>query len=219
LHNLTHRNGSAHPEPLEPGTRYRVQVQLNEIAQAFPAGHRLRVSLSTSYWPIAWPPPRLTTLTVFTNASRLTLPTRSDNSADAHLPAFAAPEGAPPSAKTIVQPRRYEWLVKRDLARDRSTLEVVKDEGTIRLEDIDLELTRSTTEWYTYQTNDVLSAWGETLCVRRFRRGDWQVETITRTILTVNAETFFIHADLDAYENGLRVYAKSWEYAVPRDHL
>jgi hypothetical protein len=219
LQNLTHRNGSAHPEPLEPGTRYRVQVQLNEIAQVFPVGHRLRISLSTSYWPIAWPPPELTTLTVFTQVSQIKLPARAINSDDVHLPAFAPSEGAPPPAKTVVQPRRYEWLVKRDLARDISTLEVVKDEGTIRLEEIDLELTRSTTEWYTYQKNDVHSARGETLCVRTFRRADWQVETVTRTILSANATTFFVHADLNAYENGLRVYAKSWDHEVPRDHL
>jgi hypothetical protein len=65
----------------------------------------------------------------------------------------------------------------------------------------------------------VHSARGETLCVRTFRRADWQVETVTRTILSANATTFFVHADLNAYENGLRVYAKSWDHEVPRDHL
>ena len=32
-------------------------MQLNDIAHAFPAGHRMRIALSTSYWPIAWPSP------------------------------------------------------------------------------------------------------------------------------------------------------------------
>jgi hypothetical protein len=219
LQNLTHRHGSANPELLEPGTRYRVQVQLNEIAQVFPAGHSLRISISTSYWPIAWPPPEPVMLTLFTNASLLKLPTRPANGIDEDVPVFAPPEGAPPPDRTLVQPRRYEWLVKRDLARDVSTLEVVKDEGTIYLEAIDLELTRSTTEWYTYQNDDFHSVRGETLCVRGFRRANWHVETVTRTMLSSDAKKFYVHADLDAFENGQRIYAKSWDQEVPRDCL
>jgi hypothetical protein len=219
LQNLTHRHSHAQPKPLEPGKRYHIQVKLNEIAQVFPAGNRLRVSISTSYWPIAWPPPEPTLLTVFTQASRLILPVRPANSDDAHLHEFAPPEGAPLSAKTIMQPRHYEWLVKRDLVRDVSTLEVVKDEGTVRFDDIDLELTRSTTEWYTYQNDDFSSVRGETLCVRGFRRGDWNVETVTRTILSSDATTFMVHADLDAFEDGQRIYTRSWSHEVPRDCL
>jgi hypothetical protein len=219
LKNLTHRNGSANPEPLEPGTRYRVEVRLNEIAQVFPAGNRLRISISTSYWPIAWPPPEPTLLTLYTRASQLKLPIRPSNPADEHLRPFAPPEGAPPADKTIVQPRHYEWLVKRDLARDISTLEVVKDEGTIRFDAIDLELTRSTTEWYTYYNDSFSSVRGETLCIREFRRGDWRIKTVTRTTQTATTDTFSVHADLDAFEGGRRVFAKSWSYAIPRDCL
>jgi hypothetical protein len=219
LQNLTHRHSHAQPRPLEPDTRYHIQVKLNEIAQVFPAGHRLRISVSTSYWPIAWPPPEPTMLTVFTHTSQLTLPIRPANSDDARLHEFAPSEGAPSPAKTIVQPRHYEWLVKRDLARDVSTLEVVKDEGTIRFDEIDLELTRSTTEWYTYQNDSFSSVRGETLCVRGFRRGAWNVETITRTILSSDAKRFMVHADLDAFEDGRRVYTRSWSHEVPRDCL
>ena len=38
--NLTHRNGHEHPEPLEPGRRERIVLELDGIAQAIPAGHR-----------------------------------------------------------------------------------------------------------------------------------------------------------------------------------
>ena len=57
--------------------RERVRVQLNDVAQAFPPGHRIRVAISTAYWPLAWPPPEPVTLTVFTGASTLELPVRS----------------------------------------------------------------------------------------------------------------------------------------------
>ena len=34
------------------------------IAQSFPAGHRLRLAVSTSYWPLAWPSPEPVRLTI-----------------------------------------------------------------------------------------------------------------------------------------------------------
>ena len=58
LLNLTHRDGHERPQALVPGERYRVRVTLNAMAQALPPGHRLRLALSTSYWPLAWPAPR-----------------------------------------------------------------------------------------------------------------------------------------------------------------
>ncbi|HSH42863.1 MAG TPA: CocE/NonD family hydrolase, partial [Arenicellales bacterium] len=58
LLNLTHRDSNETPQPLEPGRRYTVRVQLNDIAQKFPRGHRIRVGISTSYWPLAWPSPQ-----------------------------------------------------------------------------------------------------------------------------------------------------------------
>ena len=36
--NLTHRDGHAEPAPLVPGETFTVDVQLNDIAHAFPAG-------------------------------------------------------------------------------------------------------------------------------------------------------------------------------------
>ena len=76
LLNLTHRDSHEFPAPLEPGKRYRVRVQLNDIAHVFPAGHRIRVAVSTSYWPIAWPSPEPVTLTLYAGASTLELPVR-----------------------------------------------------------------------------------------------------------------------------------------------
>ena len=64
LLNLTHRDSHEFPEALEPGRTYRIRVQLNEIAHRFGAGHRIRVAVSSAYWPIAWPSPEKATLSI-----------------------------------------------------------------------------------------------------------------------------------------------------------
>ena len=72
--NLTHRNGDESPEELVPGERYTVRVRLNVIGQAVEAGHRLRLALSPTWWPMVWPQPVDAPLVVAPGGSTLSLP-------------------------------------------------------------------------------------------------------------------------------------------------
>lgn len=218
LLNLNHRHGDSQPQPLVPGERYEVAVVLNNVAQTVPAGHRLRVSISTSYWPLAWAPPQPVRLTVELGRSALSLPIRSPQAGDAAVN-FQPPEATPPCAITHLEGPEHNWLVHRDLAHDLSTLEVVKDEGRYRIDEIDLEVSDRTWDWYTFQGDDFESLRGETRSERGFGRGDWQVTTTTRTVLTANLHNFHIHAQLDAWEGDKRVFAKNWERCIPRDNV
>jgi len=216
--NLTHRDSDDHPEPLEPGRRYRVTVQLKHIAQRFRAGHSIRVSISTVYWPLIWPAPAPVKLMVFTGESRLSLPLRPPRpDEDAALRPFEEPAGASPVRKTLIQPTRQHWTVQRDLAQDKTTLEVLNDEGTFRLDDINLEISNKTTECYSFNSADYNSLRGWVEWDRTLRREDWRVQIVTRTLLTSDATQFRIRATLDAFENDSRVFAKSWDTAIPRD--
>jgi uncharacterized protein len=220
LLNLTHRDGHDRPAALVPGERYRVRVVLNAMAQALSPGHRLRLSLSTSYWPLAWPPPEPVRLTVFPAASALVLPLRPDPGDDElRVPSLGEPEGARALSTTQVQPGRQRWAVTRDLVGYESALEVVKDLGVVRFDDIDLEVTRRADEAYSWVADDMDSVRGETTWRMGFARGDWRVETVTRTVLTSTATDFRLYAQLDAYEGTERVHAQSWRLAIPRDHV
>ena len=217
--NLTHRNSRAHPEPMEPGQRQHVRVKLNDIAQSFPAGHRIRMSLSTSYWPLAWPPPEPVRLTIHTGGSAVELPVRVPRSDDAELRCFDPPEGAEPAPREMVAEGHHNWLVHRDLAEDSSTLEVINDNGIVYLEDIDLEVENRTFERYSSVGDDFLSARGETRSTRGLRRGDWSIRTETHTVLTCSATEFRIMAELDAFEAGVRVFCRNWDISIPRDFV
>lgn len=118
---------------------------------------------------------------------------------------------------TLLRPEEHQWRVVRDLVDDVSTLEVVNDEGTYRIESIDLEVERRTTEWYTFADDDFTSPRGETLCIRGFRRGEWAVRTVTRTVLTCDPDNFYIRAELDAQEGDVRVFSGNWDKIIPRN--
>lgn len=219
LLNLTHRNGDAHPEPLEPNRRYRVKILLNGIAQQFPAGHQLRVSISTSYWPLAWLPPEPAQVNIHLKNCKLTLPVREPQTSDADLSPFDEPQSAPPLDTTLLEPSEHNWLLHRDLATKASTLEVINNQGRFRINDIGTEIHRSAREYYRTVDDDFTSAQGETITEACFKRGDWNTEVYTRTTLSCTVDNFIIHAQLDAYENEYRVFSKNWESVIPRDNV
>lgn len=217
--NLTHRNSHVLPEPLNSDECYQVQVRLNGAAQSFPKHHRLRLSVSTSYFPLAWPPPEPARITLYFCNSTLTLPVRPLSETDDMLPSLGDPEGAPCCEKKLIEPRRANWLVHRDLAADKSTLEIIKDDGQYYIEDIDLSVRSKTLEWYSYQGDDFESVRGETRWDMTFTRKNWRVRTVSHTILTSSKTHFRIQAELDAYEGESRVFSKSWDTRILRRYV
>ena len=214
--NLTHRDGHEHPEALTPGETVRVRVPLNEVGHRFPAGHRLRLAVSTSYWPLAWLPPASTRLTIQGGSSTFHLPVRSARQEDDEV-RFDEPETTAPSSTQVVETGEHTWVVHRDLATDRSTLSVVNDSGVVRLEGADLEVENRVWESYSTVGNDFDSPRGEVESVRGLRRGDWHVRTVTRTVLTSTSTHFHLEAELDAWEDGRRVFSRNWSEQIPRD--
>ncbi|MDZ7641546.1 MAG: CocE/NonD family hydrolase [Desulfurivibrio sp.] len=216
--NLTHRDSHQNPEALICGRRYRVTVRLNEIAQRFQAGHRIRLAISSSYWPLAWPAPKPARLTIYPAACRLRLPQRRPACDDATLRPLGASRHAPTPAHTLLAPARREWQVIHNLASNQVCLDVTNNDPTIQLDDSDLSFSREVNERYSYRNDRYDTVRGEVVHNRSFRRGDWEVSVITRTVLTSTRTHFLVRATLDAYEGDVRVFAKTWDETIPR-HL
>ena len=217
LLNLTHRNSHETPEPMQPGEWTRVRFSLNYVAQRFAAGRRVRVAISTSYWPLAWPSPEQVCLGIRPAGCRIRLPLRSHDAAYREpAPTFEDAEQTPPPSRTVLRQPEHNWLITRDLGRDSSELHAIGDFGTYRLDGINLEVSRRTDEWYRHTGDDVLSAESEIVSTRGLARDGWRIRTVTRTLLTCSPEEFEIHATLDAYEGAARVFSKTWNTSVPR---
>jgi putative CocE/NonD family hydrolase len=219
LKNLAHLRSNETPEHLVPGEWYTATVCLNNIAQRFPAGHRIRLALSTSYWPLAWPAPKLVRLELDVDRSKLRLPVREPQQADDLLSAFCPPTGAPPLKTRMIEPEHHNWCVHRDLATRTSELEVINDDGVELIEETGTEIEKATYEWYRSQGNDYNSVVGETRTVRGFRRGDWHARVTTRTVLTSDENNFYLQAEIDAFENDKRVFSKNWDEVIERHYL
>ncbi len=217
LLNLTRRESLEHPSPLEPGRRTRVRVQLNDIAHSFKPGHRIRLALSTSYWPISFPMPEAALITLYTGASTLELPVRPPRKEDAALRDFPPPQGATPLAETMLRDGSTKRLIERNLATDETEFTRHEDTGTYRIDAIDLTIDQIKTGTYHIKTDDPLSADITIRWTQKLARGNWRVRTETQTRFRATREEFLIDATLDAYEGDRRVYSQIWDRRIKRD--
>ncbi len=219
LLNLTHRDSNEEPQELEPGKVYSVTLPMNYIAQRFPAGNRIRVSLSTSYWPLAWPAPESATLTVYPSECTLVLPRRKIKYRDESEKALEKPGRLDMLETTMLVPAKREWLVERNLASNEVIQKITNNDPQYRLEHINVELRKDAKERYSYSNNKYETLRGEVKGIREFRREGWNIHTKTHTILTSTRTHFIIRATLDAYEGDVRVFSRSFDERVPRDMI
>ena len=219
LLNLTHRDSHEFPEALMPGKRYRVKVKLNDIGQRFEPGHRLRVSISTSYWPIAWVSPDSATITVRAGLSHIDLPVRPPQPADATLKPLPRAERPAELPAKILETGGETREVIRDIETGRVVAHTTEDGGTIRYDDTGWTMRARQDQWYSILPDDPLSARAEVAWTVRFWRDSWNAETRTRTVLTSTATHFHLAATLDAFEGEKRIFSRSWNVEIPRDHV
>jgi hypothetical protein len=214
LLNITHRHGHDDPRPIVPGVREQVTVQLKAIGQIVPAGHRLRVAVSTSYWPWAWPSPEPVTLTV--HGGTLELPIRAPWEGEP-VPAFAEPEQAPvPETETLAfEPGDH--AVSRSIGRNSSQLIHSYPAFHTRYAESGIEMRSREPDTFTIDEDDPLSA--RIQCERSVTvaRGDWNVTIEARSTMQADAESFLVTADLRAFHGGRAVHAGAWSFRVPRD--
>ncbi|MCC7079220.1 MAG: CocE/NonD family hydrolase [Burkholderiales bacterium] len=214
--NLTHREGADKVARLTPGKEYTVRFDLIDCAYAFAQGHRIRVAISTTYWPLVWPSPEPVTLTLVTGKSALELPVRPASRADGKLPRFPAPESAPAFPRTTLTPGSRNRVITTDLGKGLTVVEVQDTSGRNRYDEIDLIAEARSTERYAVIEGDPLSATADVGWTWEFERGDWRIRTESRTQVSCTKREFVIRGKLAAYEGDENVFEREFEERVPR---
>ncbi len=211
--NLTHCESDETPEPLEPGRRYRVTLQLNAIGQRIAAGQHLRVALSTTHWPHAWPSPEAATVTVFADGpSALELPVLAEPG-----PTLSDPFEAPEQAQDM-------WTHERDERTRERTHDAVARRDRIEDREASVELHEATGTRFGTEVDDVLeiasddplSARVVTRRVARLERPGWAVRVECDAEMTSTATEFVVTDRVRAFEGEEPVFDEAREYRFPR---
>ena len=216
--NLTHRQGHDRAVPLVPGEPAPVEMPLKVIAHRFEAGHRVRLSVSTTYWPWMWPHPEPVVLGLICgDGSFVDLPVRLPRPEDASLAPFGPPEHPPGAPIEVLSRRPTTRTITYDLASDSA--EVVFDwdvGGNFRLVDVGIEADGSNITIYRIRNGEPLSAEvaTEQFASLRFDGVETRIEATGR--MTADRTSWLVTLHLDAREQGHRVRARQWNLRIPR---
>jgi uncharacterized protein len=215
LQNLCMRDSRETPTALEPGKRYTVKIKMDDIAWKIPKGHKLRVSISTSYFPMMWPAPEPVTLTVYTSKSDLNLPIRKKLDSE-KLVEFAAAQAAKPVEQKEIKKTSNSRVVTVDPKTGETKLAIIDDFGTQQIKPHGMVIWGAGRENYTIMPDDPLSAKMETHWTEGRKRGTWEVRTETYGRLTATKTHWIVWGKIDAFEGKKRVFTKEFNETIER---
>lgn len=216
--NLAHRNGHDAPEPLVPGRSERVRITLNACGHCFAAGHRIRLAVASSYWPLIWPAPTHAGLTINIPGSVLELPCRKAGSASVVMPPAIHGTDAP---TTKLDPGKVARWSRIDHLTGEFTYVTegaggVFGEGILRFDEIDTMLSHSLRRELTIHPDDPLSARYVLNQTYEMGREGWQTRTDTRTVMVARGDVFELGCKMVVQENGKEVWSRDWSETIPR---
>ena len=211
LLNLCHREDREDPSPLVPGEEVEVAFLLDQMAYLVAAGHRLRLALSTTYWPFVWPSPEAATLTI--TGGHLELPVRQGPNESWAPP---APEMAKPWHHRVLRKGKTRRFVEQDLISGTQALVVEDDLGEHENLTHGLCTAEAMSERWQIRPDDPLSAMAEHRWEQRLWRGNWSVRTEAWARMTATATHLVHEARLTAWEGEKEVFSRAFREDVPR---
>ncbi len=213
--NLSHRDGHANPSHLTPGEALRVVFHLDHIAYRLPKGHQLRVSVSTNYWPLIWPAPQAARITL--HSGTMNLPVRRKARRDEYR--FEPPTAAPPWEVETLREAKSVRRRETDMTTGVVSLIIEDDFGKLRDKQHGLIAGSVARERWDIHPDDPLSACGTCHWTEEIERDNIRLRTEAHSKMWCDADTFFLSARIEAYENDECIYARDVSDQIPRDHI
>ena len=213
--NLRHRESMEHPTAVPVGQPFEIELVLDQMAYSLAAGHRLRLALSTTYWPFLWPSTEAATVTLLDGD--LNLPMHSGVADEEWLPPQA--EGSASWAHRVLTEPRVSRRIEHDLITGHVALVVEHDTGVVENLEHGLITGESMSERWSIQPGDPLSASIFCEFCQSLAREDWAVRTEGWTRMEATKQSLILTAHLEAWEGPVQVFSRDWQHDIPRDHV
>ena len=218
--NLSHCLSHEFPIELEDGNEYEGVVKLMGLGYRIPAGHRLRLALSSSLWRISYPTPEIAEISL--HSAELHLPTYTSKLVTCSI---ATPK-FPPEISTPIEiithtneSRKFERCYDENL--DMYFFVDDADDGIYEFPSKGVIQTHRSVHISKIKSNDPLSASTEIKHshYHQFKCDegeDIKIRIETNTQLSVDYSSFHSINSFIAYENDKLVFQKEWKKEIAR---
>ena len=218
LLNLSHRESHARPSKLKPGTFYDVSVELNEAAQSVPRGHRLRLAVSTSYWPMVWPSPDKTSVTVDTAGSSLDLPLIVSERGMQPVEFGPVAHGAALS-RTVTRPDKETRQFVRDLETQRTAYVAKRDDGDYIIDAIGTRIRIAKDKVFSVIEDQPTIAQVNIDWQFAYQRDSWDVSVKNQHPDELRREEFLSSGDANGARQRQTFFERRFKRTLRRDNL
>ncbi|MEQ8653470.1 MAG: CocE/NonD family hydrolase [Kiloniellales bacterium] len=212
LRNLALDDSFEAGRPLQPGQWRTLRIRFPTKAHRFARGNRIRLALSASYWPLAWPAPQPSRLSLRLQQCRLA------------LPCLKGP--AQPLAQSFAPPRQpeqcFEAVAKGVLRRFS-----FEEQGCLvngwHQEPV-AQYFAATETLFRYETSarhaiqpgrpeSAVSAFDHQM---RFERPDGTADIRSTAQVTADADSFHLKGSLTAHWRGALIFRREWSPSLRR---
>lgn len=214
LLNLTHRNSHEFVQPLTPGESYDVEVLVNHVAYQIPAGHRLRIAISTAYWPLIWPSIDRPTVTLDPSRSVISIPYREAPETEFEPAALTTPVTF---AGETLRASDSQRVVHHDYKTGIVTLDTADDFGRQHFTSCDSDIDFKMDQQQSIHPDDPLSARSVLNFELSMGRDHWWTGLKSHYEMHCDKDHFYINATWKAYIEDQLVFEKSFDETIQRN--
>lgn len=219
--NLTHLEGHGKVVELTPGEKVKAFVGLDCCAHKFPKGHRIRLSLATTFWPMFWPMPEDATLSLDLSTAKFILP--EFNGSDSAGPNMN-PECAALTPTTFLSEGRVDRSISYDILTDTWTCITdgvggVFGEGVYRFDEVDVMVEHNLKRELTLTNGDPLSAKYTIYQQMKLGREGWMTDADIVVTQSSDMDNFYITGHMKIKLNEEQVFEREYDFKVKRNGL
>ena len=217
LLNLNQLDSHDVEKDLITGQQYTITVKLNDIGYRFAVGHKIRVAISTSYWPIAWPSPNRTTLKIYPGKSRLNLPVRKETGKEIIISKSESGSQMADFMQIHMQ-SEHSRTITEDIGSGETLLKTFDDMGRKTISSSGITMACHVTEKYRIHKHDPLSARLDIEWVYEHGRQDeFSTRIVSKQSQWSDKDNHHLQAELFAYDEEEEFFNKHWYKIIQRN--
>ena len=216
--NMNHDENHEDVFPLSNNEIRNFTIMLDMIGERIHKGAKIRLSVSSAYFPMFWPNPEHTTIRVHTKGSSLTLPILND--ADEFINDFSQNEGGKPLAKTDLKNGVYKRDISFDAKTGAITTTLTDFSGVSRFDAHGLEMEMNNTDRMSIHPTNPSCAMLESTFTSTWSRGDaWKCKSFSKQVLTCDKENFYLDVQIKVWEGKTEIFADSYKTTITRNGI
>ena len=212
--NFAQRKGREKNLKVTKNKFYEIFINLNDTGYEFTKGNKIRLSLSTSYWPMAWPLPKNFRLKLKLDECLLKLPVNLLKKEAKNLVKFKKPVSAE-FRKTIQvkKPLKRFRKIIEDKEKDESIFEIFHDAswigpGLLKILDNGMTLQSFVNQKFIIKNNNPLSASANYKHEHIMIKSKFNVRMVVSTNISCDQKYFYYDYFLQAFNNNKKNYTK-----------